>query len=667
MNANILKNKLPLFIVIIIILYTVRSLFSLLPVSAGDLTYFFPHPIREFFSPPYAWETFRENGLGGSGLFFLGSFVYNFPFGLLGYITDYAVAERIIWFLPIITVGIVSISLLSQEINITDGKYRALSVLIFLLNSYFLMIFTGGQITVSLGYVFLPLVIYFWLRAIKNYSLKNILLFALSFSLTFDLDFRYAYLLTLFLAGFGFFYIFALSGNIRAGIKKIISIIFHSVLVFLLLQGYWLLPYVFYSGNPAASISSAYISDDALKYFSTADFPKSFSLLHPNYPENIFGKASFMKPAFLFYPLLAFCPLLFLKKENRKKIVLLSLLAVSSSFLAKGVNGPFPQIYLFLFNHFPGFVMFRDPTKFYVFTALAYSLLLPGAINKIMDFLQGRAKNKLVIYFIFVVLTAFPLFLVKEVFNGKINGILRPQNVPEEYLSLEKLINKKNTFFRTLWVPSWQRYGYYDNGHPAVSAEYLFDTNDPRKISSLLGKKGFGEQIALLGIKYVIIPFDSQGEKFLTERKYDEKKRQSLEKSLDGLSWLKNKTRIGKLTVYEIRGTKDHFWFENGEGKVSTFMINPAMYTLKITNKTASNLLFSENYSDNWRFSANGHMVAAIKSAGNINKFPLRDEGTYIGTVEYLPQKLIYPGLLISGITLLIVLFLIIMPLQKKI
>ena len=69
-------------------------------------------------------------------------------------------------------------------------------------------------------------------------------------------------------------------------------------------------------------------------------------------------------------------------KKQIRFFLILSLLGV---FLAKGSNEPFGQIYIWLFEHIPGFVMFRDPTKWYMLIAVSYSVLIPYSIYKIVN------------------------------------------------------------------------------------------------------------------------------------------------------------------------------------------------------------------------------------------------------------------------------------------
>ena len=157
-----------------------------------------------------------------------------------------------------------------------------------------------------------------------------------------------------------------------------------SVLIAVLVHSFWVLP-VALGGSSAAALGEEFTNPGMLKFLSVADFSHAISLLHPNWPENLFGKVYFMQPEFLVLPVIAFASLLFIKPttKNKQLITYFSLLALIGAFLAKGVQEPGGAVFQWMFAHIPGFVMFRDPTKFYVYIALGYSILIPFTLERI--------------------------------------------------------------------------------------------------------------------------------------------------------------------------------------------------------------------------------------------------------------------------------------------
>ena len=97
---------------------------------------------------------------------------------------------------------------------------------------------------------------------------------------------------------------------------QIISILYTFIIPGLiagLLHAVWILPVLFLQSNPDPQ---GLTSVDGFRFLSFADFSQSISSLHPNWPENIFGKVGFMKPEFLALPILAYTSLLFIKNPK---------------------------------------------------------------------------------------------------------------------------------------------------------------------------------------------------------------------------------------------------------------------------------------------------------------------------------------------------------------
>lgn len=89
--------------------------------------------------------------------------------------------------------------------------------------------------------------------------------------------------------------------------------------------------------------------------------------------------------------------------------------------------------------------------------------------------------------------------------------------------------------------------------------------------------------------------------------------------------------------------------------KVTYQKINPTKYIVNISNLTQSTfLVFSQNYDSLWKM--NGQTSLPVYSL--LNGFYVDKNGQYV--VEFEAQKYVYPGLIISGLTLVsLVLFLV--------
>lgn len=447
-------------------------------LSIGDWPYLFAENIREFSwwpQSPFLWlEPYYQVTAK------LGLEIFHFSWPLI---------ERLFWFWPFLFLVVFCSYRLTKS---------WLGVLIYATNTYILMIVGGGQMGVAMAYALAPLV-FTWLTRKQNFLIAGLLL---GIQIMFDPR------LALLTAAAAFFYCLFVSR------PRPWRSFFSAGLVALLLNLFWLVPWLRSSQEATPTLAE-------VDFFSFASFSNTIALLHPNWPENIFGKVYFMKPEFLVLPILAFSNLL---GRSRKKLFFASLVLMAA-FLAKGTQPPFGEIYFSLFKYLPGFSLFRDPTKFYLLIALAYSILIPRLIG-------GRRGLKL----IFVI---FWIFTIRQAVLGQLGGTFQGTEVPQEYLALKEFLQQDDQSGTVFWLPQRQRFGFQSLDHPAVEG-FVLSTE---------------EELRELGVKYVIIPFDSEKEIFLDDHQYSEAKRQEFVAELNQLDFLEKlePENFAKIDIYEYR------------------------------------------------------------------------------------------------------------------
>lgn len=344
--------------------------------------------------------------------------------------------------------------------------------LIYSTNTYFLLLFSGGQLGVAAAYALTPLVL-------VKFEQKNPITSGLWLALLIIFDLRIAYLIV---------------GAIILYRRHFIVPLCIAASIHL----YWILPTVFASSG-VTSLGEQFTNPGMLKFLSFADFSHAISLLHPNWPENLFGKVYFLQPEFLIIPILAFAAM---SKNTRY----FSALALIGAFFAKGVNAPFGGIFEWLFTHIPGFIMFRDPTKFYVYVAIGYAVLIPVILKKSRLFSA--------------------LFIIFWIFT--LRGInVKPSQLPEEYVQLKNILVADPIPSRTLWIPRKENYAFFSDIHPILTA------TDSSSIDP--------------SVKYVIVPIDVNRRIFLRDYKFDEMLRNSVVADIS----LPRDTRFYDLAVFK--------------------------------------------------------------------------------------------------------------------
>jgi hypothetical protein len=246
--------------------------------------------------------------------------------------------------------------------------------------------------------------------------------------------------------------------------------------------------------------------------------------------------------------------------------------------------------------------------------------------------------------------------------------MFKPTIVPEDYVRLEKFLVNKPNYFRTLWMPSKQRFGYYSNNHPEMSAQVLFNVTDNQSLFKKLSEENTEKLLQEASIKYVIIPYDSEKEIFLTDRKYDNLIYLQTLRETQKIPWLKQVASFGKIIVFAVPNPKGHFWSPYKNLSLTYRYISPVAYEVNVRNTKKGNVvIFAESYDSKWVAKYSGFTVQSSKFDDRFNSFVLPTNGSYSLKVYYTSQDYVNIGLIISVVTLVIsVSSLIVLVIKKK-
>lgn len=657
---HIQKIIFPL-LVILLFITVFRGWFSTGILSGGDWPYLYPSAITQI-SPFSSWDIIFSNGLGQNSMPKIWFDSYALTIVKTANILSWPVFERFIWFFPYVFLSFGGAYALSKKFKF-NMYYGLITGTIYSLNTYILLIVSGGQVGIFMAYAFFPLALYTFYNLLDYFSVKRSIIFsvALSFLVMLDLRVGYMFLAAVFLIGI--FNILCFPKHIFS--KLCLMFLLPSIIT-LLLHFYWIMPILLMGRNPASQLGDIYSSSSSLSFFSFAKMENTIGLLHPNWPENLFGKVAFLKPEFLLIPIIAFSSLLFVGKEQKEKrlpILAMLLLSIIGIFLSKGVNEPFGMLYETFFNRIPGFVMFRDPTKWYIFIAVSFSILIPYTLEKMSGAFK-KYSYALCILFLF-----FWAMLIRDSFTGVLRGTLYSNEVPVNYKSLAGEIESESTFSRTLWIPVAPTFAYVSNNHPAVSALELFRSTSTKSLIQKLNSQESEDVLRNLSIKYVVIPEDTDKKIFVTDRKYDEKVYEKVVKDAKKIKYLSNQRKKGKLIISEVKNPKEHFWTNSDDIVVTHIYKSPTSYEVRVKNaKKGEKLIFTESYDKFWEAKILENLQASkkhhVSNMLSVNSFEFPKNGSYTIDVYYKPQIWLQYGLLVSSTTI-IVLVLVIFRLKK--
>lgn len=618
------KNVLNLFVLLCIV-FVYRNWFTKGLLSAPDFPFVHPTALGDYTWWPYAWSHSLGNGIGGTTLTLLNLNTYvSLGIRLLVFTfhLSWNAVYRLLFFWPFVFLGTAAVWMLTRS---------AIAVLVYMTNTYVLMLAGGGQVGLMMAYATVPWVL-------SGFVYKKRWLITLAGALLVLFDLRFSFLTAIIVA----FYV-ALVVPQKKWIEMAILAI-TSALVILGIHSFWIIPSLFSSG---LALPAGYDNPGWLSYLSWAEFSKTLSLLHPNWPENIFGKTYFLRPEFLILPIVAFGTLL---GARRNRLLWFGLfLILTGAFLAKGAKPPFGAVNEWIFLYVPLFNGFRDPTKFYLLTVFGYAVVLPMTLDVLT-----RLFRKPIIAFFFVLFWVYTIF---PVVRGQGTGTFSRVSVPEVYSGFEQLVIADSSFGRTLAVPWKSRFVYQSERHSLVEARDLFRVTDISAITASMSAQGTGELLRALAIKYVIVPEDSLNEVFLTDRTYDPKKRQAVVNMLDTLPFLEKKKGFETLDVYEVTRSRGNFYtvfFNSDVNTLTSRQIDPVTYEVAIHPLTRPlSVYFSESYDPKWKLWDGNKILSPKRTVFNTMEYKLDSESTSFATVYYEGQRWLTVGIYVSLVVML--------------
>jgi|GEM_PF-1983390 len=468
-------------------------------------------------------------GLGGYRILSLSSaplvMFIGFLFRTFGW--SYSVIERITCFFPLIFLLIFSPWYLARTLGYRRVGIAAV-IIVFNLNTY--IFFISAVTNMALAIALVPLIIALFIQAIQSVQRRYEVLFALVFALEMVYDMRIAYIAAALCFLYFIYHLITNPPRRPYNYRREASRLFLMALVVVLLHSYMLIPFLFgrASGTTFIALPEGYNNAGWVRTLSYWNLLHVLGLQVPWW-----GKPGILNPPnphFLLIPILAFSVFLFSIKQKRT-VLFFGIVALIFSFLAKGSKPPFGQVYIWLFLHFPGFIMFREPGKWWSPVILSYAVLIGGLVNYLIN---GENINRLLKWFkkrfnlsaslAKVSLTAIALGIFLIIFpvnpmstvRYSANFVSRP--LPKEAGHIENFLHSQPKFFRVLWLPVFYRFGYSSGQHPAVSGIDLPESlllplrfiNPPEYpyVSPYFGQPFGTFFLRLLSVKYVLVPFE---------------------------------------------------------------------------------------------------------------------------------------------------------------
>jgi hypothetical protein len=403
----------------------------------------------------------------------------------------------------------------------------------------------GGDISRMFAYVLFPLCFFLFIKSINLEDNKNgeIIIAAITGLLLLFVD------NVAFIVIFATFVAYSLFNIIFFGDKKrTIFVNLKSLLmiffIFIVSNLNWLVPSLFLP-QQTDSLSLATVGDlisrstntQLLNVFSSTSNPMGWFLTSVRSNGTFYPYWNLL--TFLI-PIIVFSILLF--RPKNRNVIFFSLLVVVSIFLAKGINPPFGQAYLWAYQHIPYMQVFRDSDKWVMVVLFAYSFLLLFSVDLIISRAQ-RIKwpsfiklkslrfNSEKVWSISIVLILLTTFFVSSYpfLSGDFNGQLKAVDFPSSYQDAYQWLGSQSGDFRVLWLPP-DIYTQYDWLGTSYQQRDIIATYSPKPNLMIYSSSDIGtlsyfiasalyhnttcylsKILAIANVKYVLLRNDAEG------------------------------------------------------------------------------------------------------------------------------------------------------------
>ncbi|HRY28273.1 MAG TPA: hypothetical protein P5323_03990 [Candidatus Moranbacteria bacterium] len=612
---------------------------------------------------------------------------------------------RITHFIPIAIVGFLAPFILIK--HLTKEKSIAFVVAIFYGSTTpFIMRQYLGHSSIAFIIAIAPFILYIFSLALEKNTMRQWIIFVLLYWTGTCYEPRIMYVVTIVL---GLYFLFFGVTSF----KKYFSKIFLSLILFICLSAFWILPIILGSFSEA-------IGDVAGRdLFGNAHYSilKSLALFHDNWTGVKPLVFSFQPIPWYFWLIPALTVLFFIFRPNKKDKKIISFFGVAlliGLFLTKQAGPPLPDAFQWLRENVPGFLAFRSGSKFWFVLSLGYMGLLSFGLLWLKK--RWHEKSKRVIFIcVCVIIATLSLWNLKPLITGEFGGMFEKRVISNDYLLLKNFLIQRRDFSRTFWTPANSRWSFYLNEKPAISniaiseadwknfSKYEQNNKKPPiqdRITDILSQSFSDQLFDVSSIKYIIVPIQdiANDDDFFVSYGGEEnpKIREWYITQLDKIDWLKKiDIGTGELVVYENENYRPHIYTTKEEEtihwevpfeKVDFVQKNPTEYKISLKNLSKKTYLnFSESFHPDWKLRAGefGWFSVLIhkdyflpdefhiKNNANLSTFKIDPEfikknypNSYTEnpdgsinvnlTLFFKPQSYFYLGLLISSETLLI-------------
>lgn len=493
-------------------------------------------------------------------------------FSLLIYLLNYILPSQIIEKLLLFVVLLFSFVGMHRLVPTKSEWPRYFAAILYVFNPFIYSRFMFGHIGLLLAYAVTPFLAKAVLDFLEEPGLKKAVLVAVFATLMAMVSLHHIFFAIL-IGGMAFVVFALFSLRDREKILRIVTFALLIVLIFLILNSFWLVS--FFRGEVSQAQVMSSFGRQQIIGFQTAADQRLGVLFNTAAMYGFWGDRE--ERYILQKEVVPFWDVLFIllfavigwgfvyslrRKEYRWQGIFFTLLGTFSFVLAVGVAySPFAKIFWFMEKNVFFFKGFRDSQKFVALLILSYGYLGALGMENILELLKRIKKIPSWIiriaptFFLILPLLYSPLML------WGFGGQLRPVDYPKDWYEVNRFLNADKDGFKVLFLP-WHEYmAFTFAGRVIVNpARDFFDkptirgdnmefgpiyTQSGNPVSRYIEKnivfnptpEALGKKLKLLKIKYVILAKEADYERYSF---LDEQKDLELVKDTENLSVYRN-------------------------------------------------------------------------------------------------------------------------------
>ncbi len=479
----------------------------------GDWQYRPDESVREQVSSWMTWVPF--NNVGSANVLMSGFPLRGLAWGIITQIGfTYDIATKLTLFLPVALGGFLIPFWVGRRWFKHD-LIAFVTAVFYGTTAYYLTLQTG-HLPIAVIYALLPYLVWRLDIALRVNALRDWLLLALMFCVGIFYEVRIMYIVACVLILYAVLFICLHPVRIRSYIKHI-SI---AGLFIGLANVFWLLPTKIAAAQGIDDIAGRGLFGEGL-----FNLQQSFAVMKWSWTGQVIDRTFTAQPvpAYMFIIPIIICICLVFANKYRRQLLFFLVLTAVGFLLTKQSTEPFATLYEWLYHNFPGFILFREASKFYIVVAFGYFGLLGYGLLGLKDYRHTLRSHHWPFVFYVAIAGVFIVagLNLRPTVNASLGNTFKNAQMPADYVKLKKFINDQPDFFRTYWVPRDSWWGFYDNTHPKVRAVDIL--NQDWKTLPISRGSGSGYDLAqsttavfsqpysadLLGkasVKYVIVP-----------------------------------------------------------------------------------------------------------------------------------------------------------------